>query len=257
VAGARSRPAPVDGLTVEPPAGQCHPDLLRPARRPAFTRSTAWFLFFFLGQRTTAAVIGPVGGVDGPARGRSRGAAGCGWRVGTGGGRGRPAVDGAGVGASCPPAAPELSTGRGPSVHRSDSVHPQSCPQMWVKQWSLVDTARPDRGAPGGRGGRPDSQESLPPQHGPRSVTPPNTDRSHGSSIGARRVRADRRTVDPGTQPGVACPSTGTRRFSAVEAAGPGVIIGWVQERPHLAVFAPNRRSPASGRPVGAANLQA
>ena len=33
----------------------------------------------------------------------------------------------------------ELSTDRGASVHGPGAVHPQSCPQMWVETWWIVD----------------------------------------------------------------------------------------------------------------------
>ena len=33
----------------------------------------------------------------------------------------------------------ELSTDPGRSVHGAATIHPQSCPQMWVETWWIVD----------------------------------------------------------------------------------------------------------------------
>jgi len=66
------------------------------------------------------------------------------WAPRRGGGR-------SGRAGTCPLAEHRLSTDSAAAVHRHRCAHPQSCPQMWVKSWSPVSAARPDRPERGGR----------------------------------------------------------------------------------------------------------
>ena len=158
--------------------------------------STAVLLFFSWGERRTVVVTGPVGGVDGRHPRCSWGAAGCGCRVGTERGRVRSSVDGAGRGGGCPRCAHELSTDGRSSVHRSESVHPQSCPQMWVNQWSSRDAVRPDAEPDRDPSSDANSQGSLAPHGRARSVTPFDyTAPILGLSV-LLSVSSDRPTVD-------------------------------------------------------------